>query len=68
MEELGRIHDETKFMHEGDGIYAFKPQPDRCPCFFFEGKKIIVTSAFVKKSQMSPGNEKGEGGEAEAEL
>jgi phage-related protein len=58
MGEHGRIHDETKFVHEGDGIYAFKPQPDRYLCFFFKGKKIIVTNAFVKKSQKLPGNEK----------
>lgn len=59
MGDHGQIHDETKFVHEGDGIYAFKPQPDRYLCFFFKGKKIIVTNAFVKKSQKLPKNEKG---------
>ena len=29
MGDLGQIYDKTKFIHEGDGIYAFKPQPDR---------------------------------------
>lgn len=39
--EQGKIFDETKFRNEEDGIYAFKPQPDRYLCFFFKGKKIM---------------------------
>ena len=58
MGEQGQIFDKTKFRHEGDRIYAFKPQPDRYLCFFFAGKKIIVTNAFVKKSQKLPQGEK----------
>jgi phage-related protein len=58
MGEQGKIFDETKFRNEGDKIYAFKPQPDRYLCFFFRGKKIIVTNAFLKKSQKLPFNEK----------
>jgi len=57
MGDQGKIHDETKFIHEGDGIYAFRPQPDRYLCFFFGGKNIIITNAFVKKSQKLPSNE-----------
>lgn len=51
MGEQGKIFDETKFRNEGDKIYAFKPQPDRYLCFFFRGKKIIVTNAFTKKTK-----------------
>ncbi len=58
MGEHGKIYDETKFRNEGDGMYAFKPQPDRYLCFFFRGKKIIVTNAFEKKSQKLPKGEK----------
>jgi phage-related protein len=58
MGEQGKIFDETKFRNEGDKIYAFKPQPDRYLCFFFKGKKIIVTNAFLKKSDKLPLNEK----------
>jgi len=58
MGEQGKIFDETKFRNEGDGIYAFKPQPDRYLCFFFKGKKIIVTNAFIKKTQKLPQSEK----------
>lgn len=54
----GEIRDKTKFNSEGDKIYAFKPQPYRFLCFFFDGKKIIVTNAFHKKQPKLPKNEK----------
>lgn len=58
MADFGVIFDKTKFRNEGEGIYAFKPQPDRYLCFFFDDKKIIVTNAFRKKSDKLPVNEK----------
>jgi phage-related protein len=58
MAELGKIFDITKFRNEGDGIYAFKPQPDRYLSFFTIGKKIIVTNGFRKKTDKLPKNEK----------
>ena len=54
----GEIKDKTKFRNEGDKIFAFKPHPDRFLCFFYEGKKIVVTNAFRKKQQKLPKNEK----------
>lgn len=54
----GVIHNKTKFRHEGDKIYAFKPQPHRFLCFFFEGQKIIVTNGFHKKTDKLPQKEK----------
>lgn len=56
--DAGEIKNTTKFNYEGNQIYAFKPQPDRFLCFFFEGNKIIVTNAFHKKQQRLPENEK----------
>lgn len=56
--DQGEIFDKTKFRFEGDDIYAFKPQPDRYLCFFVKGKKIILTNAFVKKTDKLPLNEK----------
>lgn len=56
--DSGEIKDTTKFNYEGDHIYAFKPKPDRFLCFFYVGKKIIVTNAFRKKQQKLPKNEK----------
>jgi phage-related protein len=54
----GIIQNEEKFRHEGDQIYAFKPKPDRFLCFFYRGGKIIITNAFVKKSDKLPPREK----------
>ena len=58
MADFGIIYDTSKFRNEGDNIYAFKPQPDRYLCFFFTGKKIIVTNAYHKKSDKLPPGEK----------
>ena len=58
MGDAGEIQDKTKFRFEGDKIYAFKPQTDRFLCFFYEGRKIIVTNAFRKKQQKLPIREK----------
>jgi len=58
MGDHGKIFDKTKFRNEEDKIYAFKPQPDRYLCFFFRGKKIILTNAFTKKAQKLPQGEK----------
>lgn len=58
MGDAGRISDKTKFVNEGDKLFAFKPQPERFLCFFVIGKKIVVTNAFVKKTQKLPTAEK----------
>lgn len=58
MGDAGIIKDITKFRSEGDKIYAFKPQPDRFLCFFYEGKKIIITNGFRKKQAKLPVQEK----------
>jgi phage-related protein len=58
MGDFGKIIDKTKYRNEGDGIYAFKPQPDRYLSFFTKGKKIIVTNAFLKKTDKLPKSEK----------
>jgi len=58
MGDFGRIYDIRKFRNEGDGIYAFKPQPDRYLSFFTDGREIIVTNGFKKKTDKLPKNEK----------
>ena len=58
MGDFGKIYDITKFRNEGDGIYAFKPQPDRYLSFFADGKKIIVTNGFKKKTDKLPKKKK----------
>jgi hypothetical protein len=51
--DTGRIYDVTKFRIEDrqNKIYCFKPREERFFCFFFAGKKIIITSAYTKKKQ-----------------
>jgi len=51
--DTGRIYDERKFRIEDrkNKIYCFKPREERFFCFFFAGKKIIITSAYTKKKQ-----------------
>jgi len=58
MGDAGRIFDKTKFRNEGDGIFAFKPQPDRYLSFFTDNKKIIITNGFVKNTNKLPKAEK----------
>ena len=49
----GCIYDERKFRIEDrqNKIYCFKPREERFFCFFFTGRKIIITSAYTKKRQ-----------------
>ena len=58
MGDFGKIYDITKFRNEGDGIYAFKPQPDRYLSFFSYEKKIVITNGFRKKTDKIPKKEK----------
>ena len=37
--------------NKANKIYCFKPKKERFFCFFFIGKKIIITSAYRKKRQ-----------------
>lgn len=59
MADIGHIYDETKFRIEDrhNKIYCFKPRKERFFCFFFTGKKIIITSAYTKKKQKLDRNE-----------
>jgi len=56
--DIGKIFNEEKFRYEGNQVYALKPAPDRFLCFFFDGKKVIVTNAYEKKSSKMPTREK----------
>ena len=59
--DIGHIYDTTKFRIENkeNKIYCFKPKAERFFCFFFAGKKIIITSAYTKKRQKLDYNELG---------
>jgi len=49
----GRLFDITKFrkVDSKDNIFEFKPVNHRFFSFFYKGKKIIITNAYIKKSQ-----------------
>ncbi|PIP19451.1 MAG: hypothetical protein COX41_02890 [Candidatus Omnitrophica bacterium CG23_combo_of_CG06-09_8_20_14_all_41_10] len=51
--EQGKIFDITKFrvIDSKEKIYEFKPLQYRFFNFFYEGRKIIITNGYVKKSQ-----------------
>ncbi len=55
---VGKIFNKEKFRNEGDRIYALKASEDRFLCFFFDGAKVIVTNAYIKKSTKMPLREK----------
>lgn len=54
----GKVFNQEKFRYEGDHIYALKIAPDRFLCFFYDGKKIIITNAYEKKCDKMPNQEK----------
>ena len=65
MGDHGRIANERKFKHltSSDQIFEFKADDGRILCFFFFGKRIILTHGFRKKGDKTP---KGEVARAEA--
>jgi len=56
--EQGVLRDQTKFRFEGDGIYAFKPQPDRFLCFFFRKGKSSLRMLLKKNKTNSQSTKK----------
>lgn len=65
MGDTGKIWNERKFRHltETDKIFEFKAEADRILCFFFVGKRLILTHGFRKAGDKTP---KGEIARAEA--
>lgn len=59
MGEQGRIANERKFKHltASDQIFEFKADNGRILCFFFFGKRIILTHGFLKKGDKTPKGE-----------
>ena len=51
--DTGTLFDERKFrlVDRQEKIYEFKPKAERFFNFFYEGRKIIITSAYRKKGQ-----------------
>ena len=65
MGDTGKIWNERKFKHltETDQIFEFKVEADRILCFFFIGRRLILTHGFRKAGDKTP---KGEIDRAEA--
>ncbi|MEZ4815744.1 MAG: type II toxin-antitoxin system RelE/ParE family toxin [Bdellovibrionota bacterium] len=59
MADTGKIWNEQKFKHlEGsDSIFEFKTNENRVLCFFFVGKRVILTHGFKKKQPKTPKDE-----------
>ncbi len=49
----GRLFNKTKFrkVDSKENIFEFKPMEHRFFSFFYKGEKIIITNAYMKKSQ-----------------
>lgn len=59
MGDTGKIWNERKFKHltETDQIFEFKVEADRILCFFFVGRRLILTHGFRKSGDKTPKRE-----------
>jgi phage-related protein len=57
--DAGKLWNEHKFKHlEGSNqIFEFKVDGGRILCFFFVGRRVILTHGFTKKSRKTPRGE-----------
>ncbi len=57
--DTGKIWNEQKFKHlEGtDSIFEFKTNENRVLCFFFVGKRVVLTHGFKKRQAKTPKGE-----------
>jgi len=59
MGDTGKIWNERKFKHlaETDQIFEFKVAADRILCFFFIGRRLVLTHGFRKTGDKTPKRE-----------
>ncbi len=59
MGDTGKIWNERKFKHltETDQLFEFKADADRILCFFFVGRRLILTHGFRKAGDKTPKRE-----------
>jgi len=59
MGDTGKIWNERKFKHltETDQIFEFKVEADRILCFFFVGRRLVLTHGFRKNGDKTPKQE-----------
>lgn len=55
----GKIWNEQKFKHleSSNQLFEFKADSGRILCFFFHGKRVILTHGFFKKGAKTPKGE-----------
>jgi phage-related protein len=59
MGDTGKIWNERKFKHltETNQLFEFKVETDRVLCFFFVGRRLILTHGFRKDGDKTPKRE-----------
>jgi phage-related protein len=59
MGDTGKIWNERKFKHltETDQVFEFKVEADRILCFFFAGRRLLLTHGFRKTGDTAPKRE-----------
>lgn len=59
--DVGKIFNDRKFKHltGTDQLFEFKSDQGRMLCFFYIGKRVILTHGFVKKGDKTPPGEIG---------
>lgn len=59
MGDTGKIWNERKFKHltETDQLFEFKVEADRVLCFFFVGRRLVLTHGFKKTGDKTPKRE-----------
>jgi phage-related protein len=59
MGDTGKVWNERKFKHltETDQIFEFKVEADRILCFFFVGRRLVLTHGFRKNGDKTPKQE-----------
>ncbi len=59
MGDTGKIWNERKFKHltSTDQLFEFKVESDRILCFFFVGRRLILTHGFRKAGDKTPKRE-----------
>jgi len=57
--DAGKVYNEQKFKHltGTDQLFEFKADQGRVLCFFFIGKRVVLTHGFLKKSDKTPKSE-----------
>jgi hypothetical protein len=66
--DTGRINNTDQFSKFGDDFWEFKAFRYRMPCYYREGRKVVITHGFIKKKEgRAPEQEKRRAEDIQAE-